>query len=187
MLEVIALFIIILLIILILKYRGEVEKLKAGLESIATQRAREIYESWRSSELAQVKSSLEEVLRREYEAKFQQWKAEEEERIRRDAIERSKATILGKVGEHLAPILLIANYGAEPDEIRFLGSPIDYIVFKGLSRGGPCEILFVELKSGKTTTLTEREKTIKEAVDSHKVKWLTLHLPSELAKPEKPT
>ena len=87
-------------------------------------------------------------IKKEFESKFQKWKQEEETKIRNDAIQRWSKTILGKVGEQLAPLLLFENYGINLKDIRFLGSPVDFIVFKGLYDGNPEEIIFVEVESG---------------------------------------
>jgi predicted Holliday junction resolvase-like endonuclease len=44
-----------------------------------------------------------------------------------DAIARSTATILGKVGEQLAPLAIMSGHGVSLKELRFIGSPIDSI------------------------------------------------------------
>lgn len=111
---------------------------------------------------------------------FNLWKTKEEQAIREDAIRRSLSTIIGKVGEHIAPVVIFSNYGINPKDLRFIGTPIDYIVFKGQSEGKLEEIIFLEVKSGKTERLTEREAEIKEAIDSKRVRWLFIHLPKEI-------
>ena len=127
-------------------------------------------------------SSLKGAVESKARGLFEEWRQREERRIREDAIKRSAATILGKVGEHLAPLLIFANYGINPKDLRFIGTPIDFIAFKGLSNDKPEEIIFIEVKSGKTATLSPREKSIKELVENKKVRWLLIHLPSELDK-----
>ena len=113
---------------------------------------------------------------------FNLWKVKEEQAIREDAIRRSLSTIIGRVGEHIAPVLVFSNYGINPKDLRFIGTPIDYIGFKGLSDGKLEEIVFLEVKSGKTERLTEREKQVKEIIDSKKVRWVFVHLPKEMEK-----
>lgn len=131
-------------------------------------------------------SSLKGAVESKARGLFEEWRQREERRIREDAIKRSAATILGKVGEHLAPLLIFANYGINPKDLRFIGTPIDFIAFKGLSEDKPEEIIFIvifiEVKSGKTAALSPREKSIKELVENKKVRWLLIHLPSELDK-----
>jgi len=100
-----------------------------------------------------------------------------------EAIKRSMSTIIGKVGEHLAPIVMFLNfqnYGINLKDFRFIGGPIDFIAFKGLTEEKPEEIYFIEVKSGNTANLTETQRKIKDIVEAKKVKWLTIHLPSEI-------
>ncbi|GBC70940.1 hypothetical protein HRbin02_00713 [Candidatus Calditenuaceae archaeon HR02] len=125
-----------------------------------------------------------EALRGQVEAKAQlllnEWKKKEEDRLREDAIKRSMYTIIGKVGEHLAPIIIFSKYGINPKDFRFIGTPVDFIAFKGLSEGSLTEIYFFEVKSGETKVLTERERQIKDVIESKRVKWELIHLPSEI-------
>jgi predicted Holliday junction resolvase-like endonuclease len=111
---------------------------------------------------------------------FNEWKEQEEEKIREDAVRRSTSAIIGKVGEHLTPVIIFQKYGINPKDFRFIGTPVDFIAFKGLSEENLEEIYFIEVKSGESKTLTDREKQIRNAVDSGKVKWLLIHLPSEI-------
>lgn len=138
----------------------------------------------RTTELETKLKLSEETLRKEYEVKLQEWKQRAEKEIRKDAISRSSSTILGRVGEQLAPLLMFSNYGINPKDVRFIGTPIDFIAFKGLEEGNPEEIVFIEVKSGKTKTLTKRERQIKELVESKKVRWITFHTQSEIQKLE---
>ncbi|MCG2825081.1 MAG: hypothetical protein L6265_00650 [Thermoplasmatales archaeon] len=103
-----------------------------------------------------------------YAAKLDEWKKEYEKSIRKDAVERSRAVLGGKFSEQLAPYLPDFNY--DPTEVRFIGSPVDFIVFKGTSTKEPEEIVFVEVKTGKSE-LSENERKIKEIVENKKVRW----------------
>lgn len=92
------------------------------------------------------------------------------------------ATILGRVGEHLAPLIIFMNYGIKPKDLKFLGNSVDYIAFKGLSDGRIEEVVFIEVKTGKTTTLTQHEREIKRAIELGRFKWLTVRQPTEIDK-----
>jgi len=109
---------------------------------------------------------------REWKIKFEHRVEEflklEEERIRRDAIERSARTLSGKTLEKLVPFL--ENFTHDAHDIRWLGDPIDLVVFDGYSSGNPDKIVFCEVKSG-GSKLTSGQKKIKELVESKKVKW----------------
>ena len=160
---------------------------KAKFEEELRKRAEELqkkfeeqFQKWKETELQELKKTLEENFRKEYETKFQEWKQKEEEKIRKDAISRSTATILGRIGEQLAPLLLLTNYGINPKEVRFLGQPVDFIAFKGLEEGSLEEIIFIEVKSGKSKNLTARERAIKKAIEEKRVSWITFHTLSEV-------
>lgn len=192
MIEFLALLIVILLlVILLVHYRGKVREVLARADSIAAQKAQQLFEEWKSKELEGLKGQLEaqynkalaersEVLKKEYEALFERWKQEHEERIRQDAVQRSIATILGKVGEELAPLLLFRKLGVEPKDIRHIGSPIDYVAFKGLSEGRVDEILFIEVKAGKTKVLTDVERAVRRAVEEKRVSFVVMNVREEL-------
>ncbi len=107
---------------------------------------------------------------------FGQWKVDEQQRIgkaRRDAIEQSRAVLGGKFVEQMAPYLPEFSY--DPTDARFIGSPIDLIVFPGLSEGNPEEVVLIEVKTGKSGRLTGREKKVRELVESGKVRWELIH------------
>jgi predicted Holliday junction resolvase-like endonuclease len=91
--------------------------------------------------------------------------------IRRDAIQRSQAVTLGKVTEHLLPFL--PDFDFDPRDARFLGSPVDLVVFDGLSNGDVKRIVFLEVKTGRSA-LNPRERCVREAVQSRQVEWVEL-------------
>lgn len=59
---------------------------------------------------------------------------------------------------------------AGPKDIRFLGTPIDLIAFKGLNGSEEIEIVFIEVKTGRSV-LSARERAVKKAVEEKKVSW----------------
>jgi len=97
-----------------------------------------------------------------------------EEEIRRTAIRQSRSVIEGRVSEQIAPFL--PGFSYSPSDARFLGSPIDFVVFEGLSDGRPMEIVFVEVKKG-ASSLTEREKAVRDLVEGKKVRWELYRIP----------
>lgn len=97
--------------------------------------------------------------------------------IRKDAITRSVNTLLGRIGEEFAPLLLADKYQVNPKDFRHLGSPVDYIAFKGLSDDNvDPEVIFIEVKSGKSTSLTERERKVRGAIRNGKVRYEVVSL-----------
>lgn len=149
--------------------------------------ATRMFDEWVNTRLNELKASLEEEyhirfetlsksLQSEYEVKFQEWLLKREREIREDAIKRSIFILLGRISEHIAPLFIAEKYDFNPKDLRFLGTPIDFIAFKGLSDNNPQEIIFIEVKSGKTSTLTPRERAVKKLVEEKRVSWVTFNL-----------
>ena len=92
-----------------------------------------------------------------------------EKEIRQDAIDKSQSVTMGKMTEHLVPFL--PGFGFNPRDVRFIGSPIDLIVFDGLGEGDVKKVVFVEIKTG-VSTLSTRERIVRDAVCAGKVEWL---------------
>ena len=105
------------------------------------------------------------------------WRQEHEKGIREDAIKRSEAVIKGKATEHLVPFL--PDFDFDPSDARFLGSPIDLIVFDGLSEGDLRRIVFVEIKTGQKPVLSPREKLVEEAVKEGPIEHVIMHVRSD--------
>lgn len=94
----------------------------------------------------------------------------DKKKLRKDAVKRSKAVISGQVTEQIAPFL--PDFPANPSDARFIGKPVDFIVFSGLSENEKIdEILFVEVKTGKSL-LSEREKEVKKAIEKGNVRYV---------------
>lgn len=91
-----------------------------------------------------------------------------EREVRRDAIQRSQAVVTGKVTEQLLPYL--PGFEFNPKDVRFLGSPVDLVVFDGLSNGQLERVVFVEVKTGEAT-LTKRERQLRETILARRVEW----------------
>lgn len=116
--------------------------------------------------------------------RFRQWQETERQRweveikkAREDAVARSRAVLGGKFVEQLAPYLPEFKY--DPTEARFIGSPIDLIVFPGLASGNPQEIVIIEVKSGKSSLLTPEERKIRQLVENGMVRWELIQPSSE--------
>ncbi len=101
------------------------------------------------------------------------------EEERKNAINKSRAVLGGHFAENLAPFL--PNFPFNPSECKFVGKPIDFIVFKGLDNKQTEEIIFVEVKSGKSK-LSGTEKHIKEVIQNKKVRWIEYRVDEEITK-----
>ena len=100
------------------------------------------------------------------------------EKLRKDILEKSRAVLKGKIAEQLAPLLRDFSYN--PADARFLGSPIDYVIFDGYSElkdgmGKSIKIIFLDVKTGESS-LTKEEKAIKKAVEKGRVEFKVLRM-----------
>lgn len=102
----------------------------------------------------------------------------EVEKARRDSVAISKGTTLGQAAEHLAPWFPDVVDQFAPGDWRFLGSPVDFVVFDGLSDGAVKRVVLVEVKSGKQS-LSARQAQIRTALRSGELPlaWMTLPAP----------
>ena len=111
--------------------------------------------------------------------KHNEWENELMPGFRKDAVLRSRAVLGGQFSEQLAPYLPDFQY--LPTECRFIGKPIDFIVFKGADSKKIDEVVFVEVKSG-NAKLNEHEKNLKETIEKKRVRWVEYRVPEELTK-----
>ena len=90
---------------------------------------------------------------------------------RQDAINRSRAVIAGQMTEQVAPFL--KDFPCNPADARFIGKPVDFIAFPGLMENNEVkEVLLIEVKTG-TSTLSNREKEVRNAVEQGRVRYVT--------------
>jgi predicted Holliday junction resolvase-like endonuclease len=106
-------------------------------------------------------------------ALFLWWKAWYTREVRRDAIRRSLAVVTGKVSEQLVPYW--PQFPFQPRDARFLGAPVDFIVFDGLSEGAVRRVVLVEVKTGEAR-VSPRERDIRDAVERGAVEWMELRI-----------
>jgi predicted Holliday junction resolvase-like endonuclease len=107
---------------------------------------------------------------------LERWKLECTDDIRKDSVNRSRSTLKGKISEQMAPFL--PEFPFLPADARFIGNPIDFIVFDGYTKakddeGDSVSVVLVEVKKGKGK-LTRNEKLIERAVNEGRVSWRTV-------------
>jgi predicted Holliday junction resolvase-like endonuclease len=106
------------------------------------------------------------------------WRARHTGAIRLDAIQRSQAVTIGKVSEQLVPFL--PDFHFNPKDARFLGSPVDLVVFDGLDEGQVRRVVFIEVKTG-TSGLSGRERQVRDAIQARRVEWTELRVPQNVS------
>lgn len=94
---------------------------------------------------------------------------------RKDATKRSRSVLAGKGGEQLAPLVPEFSRRFDPSEARFLGAPVDYVIFDGLGCGDLREVVLVEVKTGRSQ-LNRNEREVQRAVREGRVGFEILRL-----------
>lgn len=93
---------------------------------------------------------------------------EEIKKARKDSTFRSSAVNWGKTIEHFVPFM--TKFPVPPEDVVFLGMPIDYVGFTNTDSKTKCEVHFIEVKSG-NAFLMGKQKNIKQAILDGRVKW----------------
>lgn len=93
---------------------------------------------------------------------------EEVAKARKDSKFRSSAANWGTSIENFVPFM--DNFPIPPEDVNFLGKPVDYVGFTGTESTENCEVHFIEVKSGKAF-LSQKQKNIKKAIQEGRVKW----------------
>lgn len=136
-------------------------------------RAMQIFEEWKNKQLNELKATYENMSNERAKTMFEEWRQKCEKEIREDAIKKSQSVIMGKVTEHLAPYL--AQFPYNPKDARFIGTPIDLLVFNGLDAGNVSEVVFIEIKTAESR-LTGRQREVRDAIENKRVRFETFRV-----------
>jgi len=93
---------------------------------------------------------------------------------RRDAVKRSRAVLGGQLSEQMAAFF--PGFPADPSDARFIGKPVDFICFTGLSGGTVTDITFVEVKTGQSN-LSPVERSVRNAIEAGRVHYTEYRIP----------
>ncbi len=125
----------------------------------------------------QVQTSREKLIR-SYEAKLRQIQANQKENIqraRKESVAQSRNVLRGKMAEQLAPLLPGFDY--LPADARFLGDPVDYVVFDGYSAmrdanldDADLEVVILDVKHGRSK-LSTGQQAIAKAIEAGRVRF----------------
>lgn len=157
----------------------------------------------REKELIYYKTQTREFDRnkaREIEDLKKIWDAEKEKEIkeriehtRKETGTRQRAVLKGKIGEQLAPLLVEFHSKYDLADARFIGQPIDYLIFKNLTKlkdeiqskvpkdeRSEIEIVLADIKTGGSQLNTEQRK-IRNAVKDGRISWdeIRIDMPEE--------
>ncbi|MDO5543033.1 MAG: Holliday junction resolvase-like protein [Acinetobacter sp.] len=99
------------------------------------------------------------------------------------SVNTSRAVLKGKMAEQLAPIMPEFQY--LPSDAKFLGDPVDYIVFDGYTdyrdgngRAEDIAIVLIDIKSG-GARLTKGQQAIAQAIQQGRLRFETIRIDFE--------
>ena len=98
-----------------------------------------------------------------------EWEGRKLEGIVKTRLKQSRAVLGGLVSEQIAPLL--ADFPFDPGDCRFIGKPVDFIVFQGMNEQNISEVIFLEVKSGVSKNLSPQEKRLRDAIQGGRVRW----------------
>ncbi|MDR0622981.1 MAG: hypothetical protein LBG10_00950 [Treponema sp.] len=99
-----------------------------------------------------------------------EWESHKIEEIVKARLKASRAVLGGLISEQMAPLL--PGFPFDPGDCRFIGKPIDFLVFHGMNQKNISEVIFLEIKSGASKALNDQEKKLRDAVQAGRVKWV---------------
>jgi predicted Holliday junction resolvase-like endonuclease len=124
---------------------------------------------------------LKEGISRRAEAHFERWQDEQVSLRTEASLQRSRAVLRGQMVEHLLPMFDDFTFEHIADA-RFLGKPVDFIVFDGYTevKAGTIdhlrEIVFIDVKTGKSQ-LSLVERCLRDCVEAGRVRVVVIDRP----------
>jgi hypothetical protein len=89
-------------------------------------------------------------------------------KARTESVKQSRAVQLGGIADQIAPLL--PGFPYDPKDCRWAGQPVDMIVFDGLEGDGDINVVFLEIKTGKSQQ-NKHQRRVKAAVDAGRVQF----------------
>ena len=102
----------------------------------------------------------------------------EKAKVKKDSTFRSSAVNWGKSIEHFVPFM--TKFPLPPEDVVFIGMPIDYVGFTDAGSKTKCAVHFIEVKSG-NSILMGKQRNIKRAIQEGRVKWHEISVESNRA------
>ena len=105
----------------------------------------------------------------------------EKAKVHKNSKFKSSAVNWGFTVENFVPF--IDTFPIPPEDVNFLGKPIDYIGFTDTDSKNACNVHFIEVKSGKSF-LSQKQKNIKLAIEEGRVQWHEVRVAANTVKSE---
>lgn len=107
------------------------------------------------------------------------WGKRKVSQVKKQALQRQRPILGGLFSEQIAPLLPDFPKDLKISEARFVGKPIDFLFFKGMDEKDITEVVFVEVKTGKSA-LTFVERKLRDAIRDKRVEWREYRISEEM-------
>lgn len=113
--------------------------------------------------------------------RLDEWRLTEVARVRREALLGARPALKQRVGEAMADVLYAFPF--DHADARFIGHPVEYVVFDGYSgvKGRESDslsgIVFVDVRTDRGG-LGEEAELVRKCVEEGRVSWLTVAIAS---------
>jgi predicted Holliday junction resolvase-like endonuclease len=126
-------------------------------------------------------------LQLQFQTKFSQMELQQRSEIdkaREQSVSQSRSTLNGQMAEKMAPLLHGFNY--DPADSKFIGDPIDFVVFHGLAKArstagdtDQIEVVLIDVKYGKSN-LNKYQRAIAGAISDGRVRFEIVQIDENL-------
>lgn len=106
---------------------------------------------------------------------------EEKKRVAHLAKRRSGAVQWGYAIENFVPFM--PKFPIPPEDVNYLGMPIDYVGFTDTDKPDKCTVHFIEVKSG-NSVLSKKQWNIRKAINEGRVVWHEIRVDANRLKSE---
>lgn len=113
------------------------------------------------------------------------WGKRKLSQVKKDALRRQKPILGGLFSEQIATLLPDFPKDLKASEARFVGKPIDFLFFKGMDEQNITEVIFLEVKTGRSS-LSGVERQLRDAIREKKVAWREYRVSEEMTKSAAP-
>lgn len=98
---------------------------------------------------------------------------------------KQKPILGGLFSEQIATLLPDFPKDLKASEARFVGKPIDFLFFKGMDEQNITEVIFLEVKTGKSS-LNGVERQVRDTIREKRVEWREYRVSEEMTKTAAP-
>lgn len=107
------------------------------------------------------------------------WGKRKVSQVKKQALQRQRPILGGLFSEQIAPLLPDFPKDLKISEARFVGKPIDFLFFKGMDEKNISDVVFVEVKTGKSA-LSLVERKLRDAIRDKRVEWREYRISEEV-------